>query len=73
MRPTMWDAFFWQGLMLVSRGQVEGIQDVERALQLGMFPVLLAPLNHIAAVSSNEAVKEALSSFSLPSVQQEDV
>jgi hypothetical protein len=41
----MWDAFFWRGLIRAASGQVEGMQEVERALQLGMFPVLLAPLN----------------------------
>jgi tetratricopeptide (TPR) repeat protein len=44
-RPTMWDAFFWRGLIRLASGQTEGIQDVEYALQLGMFPVLLAPLH----------------------------
>jgi hypothetical protein len=44
MRATTWDAFFWRGLIRAASGQVEGIQDVEHALQLGMFPALLAPL-----------------------------
>jgi tetratricopeptide (TPR) repeat protein len=72
MRATMWDAFFWKGLVLISSGQVEGIQAVEHALQLGMFPVLLAPLNHIVALSSNEAMKEALHTFPLLTTRQED-
>ncbi|GHO92939.1 hypothetical protein KSF_029870 [Reticulibacter mediterranei] len=45
MRETMWDAFFWRGLIRAASGQTEGIQDVEHALQLGMFPALLAPLS----------------------------
>ena len=70
LRPDQWDAFFWKGLMLVASGQIEGVQDMEHALQLGMFPVLLFQSH--TCVSSNEAIKEALRTFSLPSASQDD-
>jgi tetratricopeptide (TPR) repeat protein len=70
-RPDLWDAFFWKGLMLVASGQIEGVQDMEHALQLGMFPVLLFQSH--TCVSSNEAIKEALRTFSLPSASQDDM
>ncbi len=73
MRPDLWDAFFWKGVLLLSCDQNEGLQDIEHALKLGMFPILLSPLNYISTISSNQAIKDLLHSFSLLPDQQEDI
>jgi tetratricopeptide (TPR) repeat protein len=48
LRPTTWDAFFWQGMIQGSLGRREATQMVERALELGMPPALLIPLRWLA-------------------------
>ncbi len=47
-RPTMWDAHFWQGVILASSAQQSAIPAIERALENDMPPVLLAPLQWLA-------------------------
>ncbi len=44
-RPTMWDGYFWQGVFACWEGQHGGVVAIERALAMGMFPALLAPLH----------------------------
>ena len=40
-----WDAYFWQGMVCASLGQdEEAIVAIEKSLELGLPPVLLAPL-----------------------------
>ncbi|HEY7414208.1 MAG TPA: tetratricopeptide repeat protein, partial [Ktedonobacteraceae bacterium] len=44
LRPTMWDTYFWQGMIVATGGHDDVIQHWKHALELGMPPVLLAPL-----------------------------
>src|SRR6266487_48211 len=45
MRPSMWDALFWQAIIYGSQGKTEAIHSLEQALQLTIPSVLLAPLH----------------------------
>jgi hypothetical protein len=43
-RPTWWDAYFWQGLLLSSQSLVEGLEALTRAWDAALPPTLRAPL-----------------------------
>ncbi|GAC1353891.1 MAG: hypothetical protein NVS4B11_23340 [Ktedonobacteraceae bacterium] len=42
MKPDMWDALFWQGIVALSQGKQEGNTSIERAKELSIPTALLA-------------------------------
>ena len=44
LRPAMWDSAFWRGMIVAAGGHDDAARHWQHALELGMPPVLLAPL-----------------------------